>query len=45
MSRLEEQPDGRLLYRLKNTWRDGTTHIVFEKSELVGREPEPTPRE
>jgi hypothetical protein len=37
VSRLEELPDGRLLYRLKNAWRDGTTHIVFEKSELVER--------
>jgi hypothetical protein len=32
LSRLE---DGRLLYRLKHRWRDGTTHIVFEPQELV----------
>ncbi len=37
MSRLEELPDGRLLYRLKNPWRDGTTHIVFEKNEFMER--------
>ena len=27
--------DGRLLYRLKHRWRDGTTHVVFEPGELV----------
>jgi hypothetical protein len=32
LSRLE---DGRLLYRLKHRWRDGTTHVVFEPQELV----------
>jgi hypothetical protein len=32
LSRLE---DGRLLYRLKHRWRDGTTHIVFEPQELL----------
>jgi hypothetical protein len=32
LSRLE---DGRLLYRLKHRWRDGTTHVVFEPRELV----------
>jgi hypothetical protein len=34
LSRLE---DGRLLYRLKKTWRDGTTHVVFEPGELLER--------
>jgi len=34
LSRLE---DGRLLYRLKNRWRDGTTHIVFEPLEFVAK--------
>ena len=28
-------PDGRLLYRLKHRWRDGTTHMIFEPLELV----------
>jgi hypothetical protein len=28
-------PDGRLLYRLKRRWRDGTTHMIFEPLELV----------
>ncbi len=32
LSRLE---DGRLLYRLKHRWRDGTTHVVFEPQDLV----------
>jgi len=32
LSRLE---DGRLLYRLKHRWRDGTTHVVFEPQEIV----------
>jgi len=32
LSRLE---DGRLLYRLKHRWRDGTTHVLFTPSELV----------
>ena len=27
--------DGRLLYRLKRRWRDGTTAIVFEPLELI----------
>ena len=32
LSRLAE---GRLLYRLKRRWRDGTTHRIFEPLELV----------
>jgi hypothetical protein len=28
--RLARLPDGRLLYRLKHRWRDGTSHVVFE---------------
>jgi hypothetical protein len=28
-------PDGRLLYRLKRRWREGTTHMIFEPLELV----------
>ena len=27
--------DGRLLYRLKRRWRDGTSHVIFESIELV----------
>jgi hypothetical protein len=33
--RLSRMEDGRLLYRLKHRWRDGTTHVVFEPPELV----------
>jgi len=33
--RLSKLSDGRLLYRLKRKWRDGTTHVVFERIELV----------
>jgi hypothetical protein len=35
--RLEALPGGRLLYRLKTPWRDGTTHAVFEPLELIER--------
>ena len=35
--RLEECPDGRLALRLKSPWRDGTTHILMERSELIER--------
>ncbi len=33
--RLEERPDGTLALRLKTRWRDGTTHILMERSELI----------
>jgi len=33
--RLSHLEDGRLLYRLKHRWRDGTTHVVFEPQELI----------
>jgi hypothetical protein len=33
--RLTRLEDGRLLYRLKQCWRDGTTHVVFEPAELM----------
>ena len=33
--RLCRLPDGRLLYRLKRRWRDGTTHMIFEPAELL----------
>jgi hypothetical protein len=29
--------DGRLLYRLKHRWRDGTSHVIYEPLELVER--------
>jgi hypothetical protein len=37
MDRLEEMADGRLAYRLKTRWRDGTTHVVMERRELLER--------
>ena len=33
--RLSRLADGRLLYRLKNRWRDGSTHVLFEPQELI----------
>src|SRR5438034_10400108 len=35
MERLERLADGRLLYRFKRPWRDGTTHIVMEPLEML----------
>jgi hypothetical protein len=37
LDRLEAQPDGRLSYRLKTQWRDGTTHVLMERHELLER--------
>ncbi|MCP5068580.1 MAG: IS91 family transposase [bacterium] len=37
LDRLEAQPDGRLSYKLKTQWRDGTTHILMERRELLER--------
>jgi hypothetical protein len=33
--RLSRLDDGRLLYKLKHRWRDGTTHVIFEPLELL----------
>jgi hypothetical protein len=35
--RLSEAPDGRIVYRLRHRWRDGTTHVVFDPLDLVAR--------
>jgi hypothetical protein len=35
--RLSLLPDGRLLYRLKRRWRDGTTHVIYQPLELMER--------
>lgn len=35
--RLEERSDGKLALRLKTRWRDGTTHVLMERSELIER--------
>jgi len=37
LDRLEAMADGRLAYRLKTCWRDGTTHVVMERHELLER--------
>jgi hypothetical protein len=37
LERLEAMPDGRLAYRLKTRWRDGTTHVLMERRELLER--------
>jgi len=29
--------DGRLLYKLRHRWKDGTTHVAFEPLELIDR--------
>ena len=33
--RMSLLPDGRVLYRLKHRWRDGTSHMIYEPLELV----------
>ena len=35
--RLSLLRDGRLLYRLKRCWRDGTSHVIFEPLEFIGK--------
>jgi hypothetical protein len=37
IDRLEALSDGRLAYRLKTRWRDGTTHVLMERRELLER--------
>ena len=35
--RLSALPDGRLLYRLKRPWRDGTCAMIFEPQDLIAK--------
>ena len=35
LERLSRAPDGRIVYKLKRRWRDGTTHVVFEPSDFI----------
>jgi Putative transposase/Transposase zinc-binding domain len=35
LERLSETPDGKILYRLKTQYSDGTTHVLFDPMELV----------
>jgi hypothetical protein len=37
LERLAELPDGRLSYRLKTPWRNGTTHVIFERLDFMGK--------
>ena len=34
---LEQLADGRLLYRFKRAWRDGTTHVVLDPPKMIER--------
>ena len=35
--RLSRFPDGRVLYRLRHRWRDGTSHVIFDPVDLIGK--------
>ena len=35
--RLSELPDGRLLYRLKRAWRDGTSAVIFDRQDFIAK--------
>lgn len=35
--RLSRFPDGRVLYQLRHRWRDGTTHVIFDSMDLIGK--------
>ena len=37
LERLSRLPDGRLVYRLKRTWSDGTTDVVFEPLDFMAK--------
>jgi hypothetical protein len=37
VERLQELADGRISYALRHPWHDGTTHVVFERRELMAR--------
>jgi hypothetical protein len=35
--RLSRLLDGRVLYRLRHPWRDGTSHMIFDPLDLLGK--------
>jgi hypothetical protein len=35
--RLSKLADGRILYRLRHQWRDGTSHVIFDPLDLMGK--------
>jgi hypothetical protein len=37
MDRLERLPDGRLRYRLKTPWRNGTTHVILDSLDFIAK--------
>lgn len=37
VERLEQLSDGRLSYRLKTPWRNGTTHVIFDPLEFIAK--------
>ena len=37
VERLSKLPDGRLTYRLKRPWRDGTTDVIFEPQDFLAK--------
>jgi hypothetical protein len=37
MDRLTQLPDGRLSYRLKTPWRNGTTHVIFDVLDFIAK--------
>ena len=34
---LPKLADGRVLYRLRHQWRDGTSHVIFNPLDLIGK--------
>jgi len=35
--RLSKFPDGRVLYQLRHRWRDGTSYVIFDPMDLLGK--------
>ncbi len=35
--RLSQLPDGRVLYQLRHRWRDGTSYVIFDPMDLLGK--------
>ena len=35
--RLSRFPDGRVLYRLRHRWRDGTSYVIYDPMDLLGK--------
>jgi hypothetical protein len=37
LERLSRLPDGRLVYRLKRMWSDGSTDVVYEPQDFMAK--------